>query len=422
MKLAVFTSHFPGRLNTFFARDMRAMIEAGIELHIFPLYPLDPGLWRYVPDILGPQVLPRDRVHHLDLRETLPPRGLTRVSHVARFLRDTSAIRASAIGFGLLPAAKCEYTFLKAWTWAQAYADDFDHVLAYWGNYSATCAYVFHRLMSRTVPMSMFLHAGTDLYRDQVFLGQKMLYADNIFVVCEFNRRFIEARFRDIYPRLARKIHLYHLGLDLDAFRVELDHRQASTVLAVGSLEAIKGFDYLIDATARMVARGVAVTLEIVGEGPERVRLMELAERLGLRSRVVFHGLLPFDAVREIMGQATLLAHPSTGLGDAVPTVIKESLALGTPVVASNVAGIPELLDDGRCGALVPPKDADALANAIERLLADAPKRRQIALAGRRHAERRFDLWRNGAALAARLKNTQRHTWEPASPQARRVS
>lgn len=403
MRLAVFTSHFPGRVNTFFARDMRALLEAGIEIDIFPLYPLDPDLWRYVPAILDETILPRERVHHLDLVRTIGLAGVTRLGQVARFVRDSSAIRVSALRYGLHPLIKSEYTALKAWAWAQQHGDRFDHVLAYWGNYSATGAYVFHRLMKRRVPFSMFLHAGTDLYRDQVFLRQKLLHADNVFVVCEFNRRFIASLYPDLYPRIAERIQLYHLGLNLDEFPVRLAGRPARRVLAVGSLEKIKGFEHLVRAVARLAARGLEVDLVIIGEGPERGTLTALAERLGVASRVSLRGLQPFDRVREAMADATILVHPSTGLGDAVPTVIKEALAVGLPVVASHVAGIPELLDNGGCGVLVPPNDVDALAAAIEQLIGSTPQRRQLAEAGRRHAERQFDLWKNGAALAARL-------------------
>ena len=96
------------------------------------------------------------------------------------------------------------------------------------------------------------------------------------------------------------------------------------------------------------------------------------------------------------------------GLGDAVPTVIKESMALGTPVVASNVAGIPELLDGGRCGMLVPPQNVEALADAIKTLLANTAMRRTYADAARKYAEEQFDLWRNGRRLARVLRSTKR--------------
>ena len=78
--------------------------------------------------------------------------------------------------------------------------------------------------------------------------------------------------------------------------------------------------------------------------------------------------LRPADVKAEMEG-ATVFVHPSNGLGDAVPTVIKEAMALGVPVVASNTAGIPELLDGGKCGILVPPRNVIALADAVQKLV-----------------------------------------------------
>jgi glycosyltransferase involved in cell wall biosynthesis len=91
-----------------------------------------------------------------------------------------------------------------------------------------------------------------------------------------------------------------------------------------------------------------------------------------------------------------------------VPNVIKEALALGTPVVATEVAGIPELLDVGRCGLLVPPRDVGALASAIERLLTNPQLRRELATTGRRFAEKMFDQTANGRCLAEMLRATTR--------------
>jgi glycosyltransferase involved in cell wall biosynthesis len=108
------------------------------------------------------------------------------------------------------------------------------------------------------------------------------------------------------------------------------------------------------------------------------------------------------------MKQTTLLVHPSIGLGDAVPTVIKESMALGTPVVASSVAGIPELLDGGRCGMLVPPRNVDGLVNAMKSVLNNIEMRRKYAEAARGYAEEKFDTWRNGRRLADVLRSTRR--------------
>jgi glycosyltransferase involved in cell wall biosynthesis len=110
------------------------------------------------------------------------------------------------------------------------------------------------------------------------------------------------------------------------------------------------------------------------------------------------------------MKEATVLVHPSSGLGDAVPTVIKEAMALGTPVVASNIAGIPELLDGGRCGILVPPQNEKAIADGLQLLLANAAVRQKYANAARKHVEQRFNLWRNGRLLAEILCSTKSPT------------
>jgi glycosyltransferase involved in cell wall biosynthesis len=136
-----------------------------------------------------------------------------------------------------------------------------------------------------------------------------------------------------------------------------------------------------------------------------RSRSRQLATRLGIADSVVFKGWLSSDTVLDTMRAATILVHPPITL-DAMPTVIKEALAVGTPVVASDLAGIPEMLDHGACGVLVRPASVVALADAIGALLADPERQRALSQAGRRFAEEKFDLWNNGRALAERLHST----------------
>jgi colanic acid/amylovoran biosynthesis glycosyltransferase len=408
MRLAIFTSQFPGRVNTFFARDVRALLEAGFDIHIFPIYPLETGLWRYVPDCLGEDILPRTKIHHINYDQVFQFAKLIPLKKYITFLQDAATIEFSATTFGFKALAKSTYVFGKALAWAGQFPHGFDHVLAYWGNYAATCAYLFNRLREESVPFSMFLHAGTDLYRNQVFLREKLLYANNIFVVCEFNKHFIRELYPDIFKMIDGKLHLHHLGLDLEEFPYDPDARQMRKVVGVGGLIKYKGFDYLLRATRELAIRGIDIEVELVGDGAERNVLTALAEKLKITDRLHFRGWLPPDQVRDIIKQASILVHPSIGIGDAVPTVIKESMALGTTVVASNVAGIPELLDDGRCGVLVPPRNVEALVDAIMTLLANTAMRRAYADAARKYAEEKFDLWRNGRHLAEILQSTKR--------------
>ena len=416
MHLAVFTAEFPGRINTFFARDMCALLRAGVEIDIFPIYPLREQFWPAVPAYLSPEVLPRDRVHHISPLAGLA--GLTPSARVSwrkrlRYLADTAQVRASALRFGPEVLVKSEYACLKAWAWTAdtdcVAGDEYDHVLAYWGNYAATAAQVFHRLLDREVPFSILWHAH-DLYERQAFFRQKLEYADNLLVVCEFNRRFLQSRVPDLFPRIADKIHLHHLGLDVQAIEPSFEGRASHTCLAVGRLDPSKGFDDLLRAAALVIRRGLSLEVELAGDGEEAGTLKRLAASLGIADHVHFLGWLPFDAVPQAMRRATMLVHPSCGLGDAVPTVIKEAMALGTPVIGSTAVGIPELLDQGRCGVLVPERQPDRLADAIAMLLRRGDVRDELARAGRAFAVRTFDLWRNGERLADLLRATRRGT------------
>lgn len=410
MRLAVFTTRYPARGATFFRRDMTALLAAGVELDLFPIYPLVEEYWRNGGDMLGETVLPRDRVHNISLGRSLiaarpwPPR------RVGRLVRDAAAISASALRFGPIQTAKSLYVLPKAWAWSARFADRYDHVLAYWGNYAGTSAYAFHRLLAQRIPYSIWLHAGTDLYRDRVFLREKLRYADHVITCCAFNRTFLLEQYPDLAAELADKIHVCYHGLDLKTFPFQPEHRPSNRIIAVGRLARHKGFDYLLQAARQLVARGIDIEVELIGDGEETENLKALTRTLGIEQRVTFRGWVKFAAVREAMSRATILVHPSDGLGDGLPNVIREAMAVGTPVIASDVAGIPEALDGGRCGTLVPPKDVAALADAMAALLADAPRRRRYAELGRRRTEQLFDVWQNGSRLAARLRSTTSRT------------
>jgi colanic acid/amylovoran biosynthesis glycosyltransferase len=409
VRLAVFTTHYPARGATFFRRDMSALQAAGVEVEVFPIYPEDPTLWESGRDILGADAIPRASVRHIGIGRSLrqppwPPRK------AGRFVRDAVAVSASAMRLGIGPLVRSAYVMTKGWGWAARNRDRYDHVLAYWGNYAGTGAYVFHRLIERPIPFSIWLHAGTDLYskRKRVFLRQKIQYADNVITCCEFNRRFMEDLYPDLVGEISQKTHVCYHGLDLAAFPFVPDSRPPRRIIAVGRLARFKGFDYLLRAAQRCRQRGVEVDVELVGDGPESGALKALAGELGIAEHVTFRGYIPFSDVREAMSRSTILVHPSDGLGDGLPNVLREAMAVGTPVIASRVAGIPEALDDGRCGTLVPPKDVNALAHAIETLLGDEGMRGRFATLGRRRTEELFDLTRNGVRLAERLRSTTR--------------
>ncbi|MGH7559681.1 MAG: glycosyltransferase [Gemmatimonadales bacterium] len=413
MRLAVFTNMYPAQTATFFERDLLSLLAAGIEPEIFAIHPPDESLWQYSLGLLDRPGMGRERVHHLRLPGTFRRAGAVLRRRPARCLSDGVRTLAAAARYGVMPLLKTGYVLPKAWAWAAEHDGEFDHVLAYWGNYAGTCAWAFHRLLRRPVPFSIWLHAGVDLYRTPVFLRQKLLYADNIITCCEFNRGFIRDRFGDAGVAIAGKLHVSHHGLDPADFAFRPEGRPQGRLLAVGRLAAHKGYDDLLRAAAILAGRGREITVELVGDGPERQALAALAGRLGIADRVRFRGWVPFPEARLAMSEATVLVHPSDGLGDGLPNVVREAMAVGTPVVASDVAGIPDALGDG-CGVLVPPRDPAALAEGLARLLDDEGERLRIAARARLRVEERYDIWRNGARLADLLRQTTRRL--PAGP------
>jgi len=408
MRLAVFTSKYPARVSTFFERDMHALVAAGVELDIFPIYPLDRKLWRYSLGVSGEDVLPRTRVHHLGLLQSLARTRPWRTRELGTVMQAAAAVATAALPYGAAPVAKSLYVLPKAWAWAARNGAGYDHVLAYWGNYAATCAYLFHRLIDRPIPFSIWLHAGTDLYLRPVYLAEKLRYADTVITCCDFNRGYLAEHYARTAPGIADRVHVCYHGLDLAQLPYRPEGRPPRRIVAVGRLAKDKGFPFLLRAARLLQDRGLEVEVEIVGDGPEGKALRALAGELGIAARVRFLGWLKFEEVQRVMSEATILVHPSDRLGDGLPNVLREAMALGTPVIASRIAGIPEALDDGRCGLLVPSGDLEALADAIARLLQHADLRRTFARLGRARAEDKFDMWRNGARLAEHLAATRR--------------
>lgn len=173
--------------------------------------------------------------------------------------------------------------------------------------------------------------------------------------------------------------------------RSELGLREGELlILCVGNLYALKGHRTLLDALARLQTRGEGPRwrLAIAGTGAEGEPLRRHAREMGLREQVELLGLRA--DVPALLAAADVYAMPS--LREGLPLALLEAMMAGKPIVASEVGGIPEAIESGIQGLLVPPADVAALRNALERLLMDANERSRFGEAARLRAEREFTL------------------------------
>lgn len=175
---------------------------------------------------------------------------------------------------------------------------------------------------------------------------------------------------------------------DIELLRRSLGLNDELVILAVGRLSSEKGHAELLRAAATLDSKRNVPDFRIIvaGDGPEETALHALAARLGIEGRVIMVGFQ--KELSAYYGLATLLALPSYTEGS--PNVVLEAMAAGLPIAATGVGGVPEILDHGITGLVVPPRNAQALATAITRLLTDSTFRQKLGTAARARAESNY--------------------------------
>ena len=192
-------------------------------------------------------------------------------------------------------------------------------------------------------------------------------------------------------------------------FRIRRESpHEAVQILTVARLVEKKGVEYMIRAVAMLRDRGVAVRYVVAGEGPLRAALAQLAHELGVEDRVVFAGPQTQQGTRSLYDQAQLFVLPSVTAADGDKEgqglVLQEAQACGLPVVTTRHNGIPEGVAEGDSALLVPERDANALANALERLIQEPQCWPKMGRAGRTLIERKFDAAKADAKMLEMYK------------------
>jgi glycosyltransferase involved in cell wall biosynthesis len=252
----------------------------------------------------------------------------------------------------------------------------------------------------------MTVHAH-DLYVERPMLAEKAAGAAFIVTISDFNRRLLRGV---LGPRTAERVSVVRCGVDTSRFAPAADRppRRVPLVACVGSLEEYKGHRYLLEACARLKHDGVRCRVVCVGGGRLRGELQRQLRSLRLHGMVRFVGPADHEQVRRLLASASAFVLPSivtqTGKMEGIPVALMEAMSMEVPVVATRISGIPELVEEGRTGLLVPPRDPLALARALIAILRSRDLSEHLGRAARTHILCDYDLRVNTARLLDLMK------------------
>ena len=395
MKIAYVMSRFPKHTETFILYEMLAVEAQGVSVEIYPI------------------LKQRDAVIH---EEAL---ALVRRAHYMPFISlsiissNIAAIRRNAkLYFGTLfevmrgTFGNANFligaisAFPKAVHFSKIMVEEqVTHIHAHFSNHPAVVALIVHRLTG--LPFSFTAH-GHDIHKDRTMLREKISAAAFAVTVSKYNKSLMA---KECPPEDDNKIHVIHCGVDTRLFQVpvELDRGGPVNIICVASLLEVKGHTYLIQACRLLRDSGANFICHLVGDGNYHARIEKEINQLGLGEHIKIHGACTQSQVRELLtaSDVFVLASKPTrqGAREGIPVSIMEAMAVGLPVVASNISGIPELVEDGISGFLTPPGDVDALARNIGALIEEGSLRRKMGAAGREIVQKDFNLESNARRL-----------------------
>lgn len=400
-RLGYLTSLYPAASHTFIQREVAGLRALGFDVATVSIRTPDSS------HLIGPEehTARTNTFYIIDAARkpaTLPHALLAALARPGRLLQ-TLALAWRTAPPGLRGGMKQLAYLAEALILAQYLkAQGIDHLHNHFASASANVAMLASQLSG--VPFSYTLHGPSDLYEPETWhLREKTARATFVACISHFARSQAML-FSD--PAHWDKLRIVHCGVIPDLY----DHAPQEThsgmrLIFVGRLAAVKGLRVLFEAFIQARQTHPDLHLTLVGDGDDRAHLQRLAAPLG--DAVHFTGYLSQDAVAQALAKADALVLPS--FAEGLPVVLMEALASARPVIATQVAGISELVENGVTGFVVPPGDADTLADRITQLAADPAMRNRMGEAGRTKVRPDFDVRieaaRIGALFAGQIGN-----------------
>jgi glycosyltransferase involved in cell wall biosynthesis len=397
LRLVYIIGTYPLFTTTFIEREIEVLRRLGVTVHVisirrppighFPPQKTNHSDVHYVlPVRMG--ALIRNHLEHMILRPQVYFRTLVRLLSLPHPALKTRVRTILHFGLGVHTSRLLREMY------------PCDHIHAHFVDRAALVALIAGRLLDK--PFSATAHAN-DIYVDPVLLSEKIAQAKFVATCTRYNESHLRSMSN---ATSARKLKCIYHGLDVSKYHPQWRSRKPRPLLfAVGQLREKKGFSYLLEACRMLLDRGVEFDCSIVGEGPVRNALETKITELSLQHRVSLLGSLPHKLVIEGYSEATIFVLPcvtaTDGDRDGIPNVILEAMAMGLPIVSTRHSGIPEAVEHGRTGLLVPPRDSAALADALAQLIADEELRERLGRYGRRRVVEAFDVEANVTKLLA---------------------
>lgn len=391
IRLGYLTSLYGRASDTFIRSEVASLRSLGHEVHTFSIR--RPASSELVSDEIRREQAETEAVLEVGVPRLVLAALRTAARSPRRMLeagRLAFLIRGPGLKGHLLPVI---YLLEAAYLAGRLRARGVEHLHNHIGENSASVAMIASALAG--IPYSLTIHGPGEFDRPmELALDLKIRRAAFVAAVTEFGRSQL---FRWSDPSDWPKIRIVHCGVETMFLDCEPDlPPDEPRFICVGRLAEQKGQLVLVEAAGRLAAEGLDFGITLVGDGPMRRSIEDAIRRLGLEDRVRIAGWMDAGGVREAILQARVLVLPS--FAEGLPVVIMEALALGRPVISTYIAGIPELVEPGACGWLVPAGSVDALAGAMREALSSPVE--ELARMGREGARRVAE--RHDARIEAR--------------------
>jgi colanic acid/amylovoran biosynthesis glycosyltransferase len=394
-KIAYLLHRFPAITDTFIKREIRSLQKAGTHVEVISVW--KPRERETTPSIMSEWktethfVLPRSIVSVVWIVMT------SAIRFPGRFLSTLGfALSTSRPGFrGVLYQL---YYFVEAVLAADILQrNSLSHVHNHIGDQSGTVTMLAARFAG--IGYSITFH-GWPVFFDAKYsrIKEKIRAAKFTRAISYFCRSqlMMFSECDDTGP-----FKIVHCGLDIHKYQFRPPRREIKWLFCAARLSSEKGVFFLFHTLRLLRDRGHDLELRLAGDGPNRMQLERLANELGIAARVHFMGFLTEDEIIAELQNADLFVLPS--FVEGLPVSAMEAMAIGVPVVVTNIAGTGELVEDGKTGLLVRPSDALALADAVVRMIDDYEFRLRATELGRRKVMEEFDVVKETAKLNEHL-------------------